>query len=102
MVSSTICFISKLKSDEFNIVKYTLKKIKSKEIEDLYKELKEIKSVGDKIASFFLREVVCIWNLESKIDECQQIYLQPIDTWVEKILEKIEIDKGKNGKKKLI
>lgn len=104
MVLSTIEFILKLK--DYNLIKYCVDEIESKRIENLYMELDKIYGVGDKKVSLFLRDVVCVFDLEKKIENNKQIYLQPIDTWMEKIAEKLniveksEIEKALNENRK--
>jgi len=103
MVLSTIEFILKL--DNYNLINYSLQTIGNEkhEIEKIYSELDSLTAVGDKIASFFLRDLVCIFDLELQSDK--QIFLQPIDIWVSRILEKLniaqksDIDKAISGNK---
>jgi len=47
--------------------------------EEVHKSIIEIRGVGDKIASFFLRDVACIFGIE--LTKNREI-LQPIDTWI--------------------
>lgn len=44
--------------------------------------LRNIHGIGDKVASFILRDIVSIMNLEKGIRPQDQILLQPIDRWV--------------------
>jgi hypothetical protein len=95
MIISYFNFISNL--EHKNIVAYSLNKIKQKEIKDHFYELQKskrpngIESVGPKITSLYLRDLVCINNLEDSIKKEDMIYFQPIDTWVRKIANELEI-----------
>jgi len=91
MVIDTLKFVDQL--DDRNIVNYSLHKISRGELDELWRSLKQnVTQVGPKIASFYLRDLVVLFNLESKISASKQIvYLLPIDTWVRKICIKIGI-----------
>ena len=91
MVIDTLKFIDQL--DDKNIVNYSLNKIDRGELDELWNCLRQnIIQVGPKIASFYLRDLVSLFGLESKISIDEQImYLFPIDTWVRKICIKVGI-----------
>lgn len=92
MVKSIINFILGLKDYNYNLINYILQdyRLKKKfDVKKIYNELDKIHAVGDKIASLFLRDVACIFDL--KIPYKKQIYLQPIDTWVVQVLKKLNI-----------
>jgi len=91
MVIDTFKFIDQL--DDKNIVNYSLNKIDGGELDELWNSLRQnITQVGPKIASFYLRDLVSLFGLESKISTDEQIiYLFPIDTWVRKICIKVGI-----------
>jgi len=59
--------------------------IEEENIEKAYNELKSVISIKDKIASFILRDIVLLYNLEDKVSEIDQVFIQPIDTWLRKI-----------------
>ncbi|MFQ5834872.1 MAG: hypothetical protein ACE5HR_02980 [bacterium] len=105
MIVSTLELISKLQDTGFNLVTYSTKEIREKKIEELYEKLDELDYVGDKITSFFLRDVVCIFDLQ--LDNEQQVFLQPVDTWVGKVIKDLniyresDIDKAIGNKKLL-
>jgi len=108
LVLSTIKFIldenNKNNNLNYNLIKYTLQKIKKCKIEEIYNALDGLTAVGDKIASFFLRDLACIFGL--KIQKDKRIFLQPVDTWVGQVLEKLyicqksDIDKAIRGNEK--
>lgn len=89
MVISILQFVSKL--DEKNIIKYSISKIKSGNVENHFEELDDIFSIGPKIAAFYLRDLVLMYSLDSFINRKDLVYLQPIDTWVRKVAHKVGI-----------
>lgn len=95
MVVSTLEFIGGL--ENINIVAYSVKRIKGGEIAKHYEEIQHAKNkagivqVGPKIASFYLRDVVSLFELESNIPDDFQFCLQPIDVWVRKVAIKTGI-----------
>ena len=89
MVISILNFASKLK--EKNIVKYSISKIKKGELKSHFYELQTIISIGPKIASLYLRDLVWMYSLERLISKDDLVYLQPIDTWVRKVAFKTGI-----------
>ncbi|HWP30229.1 MAG TPA: hypothetical protein VNK96_00655 [Fimbriimonadales bacterium] len=101
MVLSTLELIQNL--DDNNIINYSLQLIENNQIEIIYNQLDSLIAVGDKIASYFLRDVACIFD--SNIHNDKQVLLQPIDTRVSYILEELhiaqknEINKAKKGNK---
>ena len=68
-----------------NLVKYFKQLIEEENIERAYIELKTVISIKDKIASLILRDIVLLYNLEDKVSEITQVFIQPIDTWLKKI-----------------
>jgi hypothetical protein len=44
--------------------------------------LRTIKGIGDKIASFLIRDVVSIMGLESSVSKEERVFLQPVDIWI--------------------
>jgi len=91
MVISILNFVSKLKDK--NIVKYSISKIKKGVLKNHFYELqpKKIISIGPKITSLYLRDLVCMYSLEKFISKEDLIFLQPIDTWVRKVAFKVGI-----------
>ena len=82
---------------EKNILKFLIKKIKSHAFSETYKILDSVWSIGPKIASLILRDIVYIYELENHLKKPDDYYfLQPIDTWVHKLSKEIKlIDKDK-------
>ncbi|NVM22732.1 MAG: hypothetical protein HWN68_13245 [Desulfobacterales bacterium] len=95
MVVSTLEFIGRL--ENLNIVAYSVKRIKGGEIAKHYEEIQHTKNksgivqVGPKIASFYLRDAVSLFELESNVADDFQFCLQPIDIWVRKFAIKTGI-----------
>ncbi len=79
--------------DKGSLVEYTISKIERGEVEEHYKELDRIHSVGPKIASIYLRDVATVYSLEreGKIRIEDMKFFQPIDTWVRRVAAKIGI-----------
>lgn len=93
MVISTLQYIIRLPN--FNIVANSVDSITLSEIDKYYYELQRsangIIQVGPKIASLYIRDVVSLFELEGKVPKEFQFCLQPVDVWVRKIAEKLEI-----------
>lgn len=81
MVVDSFKFFIKL--NDGNVVIYFRNKIINGKLQELYEELTKIREIGDKIASFILRNTVRIHNI--KVAEKDLYYLLPIDTWIDKI-----------------
>lgn len=87
MVLSTLDFVGRLRS--LNIVNYTVQEIRGGRIDKHYDELqRDIVQVGPKIASFYLRDVVSLYRLESQVPAEFVFCLQPVDVWVRKLVNK--------------
>jgi len=102
MIFDTLEFISRL--PDKNIAKYSVM-IKNYKLGQLWYGLQKskskggIRSVGKKIASLYLRDLVTILGLEREVSYDHQVFLQPIDTWVRRITSKIGIEETKNEMK---
>lgn len=89
MVISLVNFIQF--NDAKNILRFLIEQIKSKKIAKAYQTLDGIWSIGLKIASLILRDVVYIYKLESYLSKEEYHFLQPIDTWVHNLSKRIEL-----------
>jgi len=90
MVVSILEFLSTI--PRRNIVAYTVKQIQDSTINSHYWELQnKIAQVGPKVASFYLRDVVSLFELWHEVSDESQEYLQPIDTWVRKLALKAKL-----------
>lgn len=79
-----------------NLVRYIYDEVNKGHIDDVYWELQSIHSIGHKIASFVLRDVVDLYyDKLGKVSSVRRIdgqkLLQPIDTWVEQVAKKAGI-----------
>ena len=54
-------------------------------LEKAFITLTNMKGIGDKVASFILRDVVYIFNLEKDVPSKDLMFLQPIDVWIRRI-----------------
>jgi hypothetical protein len=68
----------------YNPFSYVATKIPNS-MTDAFLILRNIKGIGDKVAAFLLRDMVCIMDLEAKVPSEHRIYLQPIDRWVREV-----------------
>ena len=93
MVISLLNFIQSI--EEKNIVKYLINKIKQKKLPEIFKELDSVWSVGPKIASLVLRDIVYIYKLEDFVNGNDYDYLQPVDTWVHQIARRFKLTRFK-------
>jgi hypothetical protein len=91
MVLSSLSFIVN-HCDNCNILEHSIQHIQNGEIITLSDELHNIVSVGDKIASFFLRDTVFVYNLETYLKPEDYYYVLPVDTWVRKVADKLGIE----------
>jgi hypothetical protein len=89
MVISLVNFIQF--NNEKNILHFLIEQIKSKKIAEAYRNLDGIWSIGPKITSLILRDVVYIYGLENYLSDEDYYFLQPIDTWVHNLSKKIEL-----------
>ncbi len=86
MVVSTLRYISRL--PDHNIVTHSVSRIRESKVGEHYNELQAAKNkqgivqVGPKIASFYLRDVVWLFELDGEVPADFQFCLQPIDVWV--------------------
>lgn len=85
MVLHTLCFVNNLTEHDKNIVSYSKKMILQGKLDDLNNELQKIYSVGPKIASLWIRDLVTIYNFEEFLSSKSEFwkYMFPVDTWVQ-------------------
>src|ERR1051326_1133707 len=79
MVICTLQFVGRL--PQSNIVTHSLEIIKARQVDKLYDELRHengngIFQVGSKVASFYIRDLVTLFDLEGQIEQWQQYCLQ--------------------------
>ena len=102
MVLHTLCFVNNLSEYDNNIVSYSKTMISEGKLEDLYRELQKIHSVGPKIASLWIRDLVTIFGLEEFLGSTAKFweYMFPVDTWVEqfyRFFKEIKEDSPENS-----
>lgn len=54
-------------------------------IEPQFLRMVDVRGIGPKISSLFLRDVVVIFGMEDSIDHVDRLYVQPIDKWMRAI-----------------
>lgn len=90
MVLDSLSFIMN-HCEHYNILEHSIHHIQNGEVAQVSKELHSIISVGDKIASFFLRDTVFVYDLDSYLKAEDYHYVMPIDTWVRQVADKLEM-----------
>jgi hypothetical protein len=106
MVLSTLDFLVRI--PEWNIVAYSVAKIRSNQIESHFRELQAaqsssgIRQVGSKIAAVYLRDLVSLFRLEDQVgDNVAEICVQPIDVWVRRLALRLELVNSKASDRKV-
>ncbi|MBS1705593.1 MAG: hypothetical protein JST40_06940 [Armatimonadetes bacterium] len=56
--------------------------VQNQRIEPHFLRVVDIRGVGPKISSTFLRDMVLLFDLEDKIDNADRLYVQPVDRWL--------------------
>lgn len=106
MILSALNYIYKI--PENKIVSYSIEKVKKKYTSNLFKELKEnIHQVGNKVSSFYLRDLITIFSLDKYLLKDDYVFLMPIDTQVKKFALKTRIitnekEKDANIRQKIV
>lgn len=83
MVISILEFVSKI--DGKNVVNYSISRTRNGELKNHFWELQNIRSIGPKCSSLYLRDLISVYSLEADLHEEDLICLQPIDTWVRQV-----------------
>lgn len=94
MVLSLINFVQSKKQK--NILVHIIGQIKNGKIKGVYNELDSLRSFGQKVTSFVLRDIVVIYELRKHLKKNEFQFVQPIDTWVHRVSKSMEIVKRKN------
>jgi hypothetical protein len=79
---------------EMNIIKYSIEKVKKGNLHEHYMELLQLRQIGPKIASFYLRDIIMFYKLEKDLEKHingDYTDLLPIDTWIKKNAIKFNI-----------
>jgi len=92
MVIESIRFIrDNLKDYDYNIFNWAIDLIRTNCCPEAFSALTGIFAIGDKLATFYLRDVTLVSDLEPTIRSESYIYFQPIDTWVKQVSDAIGI-----------
>lgn len=107
MVAESVSFVrTELTSYDGNVFSWAADSIRSGKSDEAYLALDRIHAVGDKLASFYLRDVVFLEELEDAVGTADYPYLQPVDTWVLRVARSLKvIERGDSGsvvKEKLV
>jgi hypothetical protein len=109
MVAETISFArDELQAQNCNVFMWAVDAVRSGKAADAYERLTNIFAVGDKLATFYLRDVALLAGIEDAIQADDYPYFQPVDTWVEQVatslglIEREDIGSRSAIKRKLI
>lgn len=58
---------------------------KTGRVEPQFLRMVDVRGIGPKISSLFLRDVVVLYGMEDEIDHVDRLYVQPIDKWMRAI-----------------
>lgn len=89
LVLSTLALIRDLPQN--NIVTWSLNEIQSGNILRVYQRIDAVVSVGDKITSFYLRDLDLIYDLRGALTPAAYLLTQPIDVWVARVSKELGI-----------
>lgn len=87
MVLDILRFIHRCPSND--IVLYSIEEIKNGNTKKLYSEIDTIWQIGPKVTSLYLRDLVFCYDL--KLSSEDYFVIQPIDTWVRQVLNRLSI-----------
>jgi hypothetical protein len=57
----------------------------TKRIEPRFLRMVDVRGIGPKLASLFMRDVVFLYGLEDELDPVDRLYVQPVDKWLRQI-----------------
>ncbi len=81
------------------IIGYAKTQIEQRRIKDAFQRIIGVNGVGEKIASFFLRDVASYYGLFEEVGQCENVLnrelLQPVDIWIGRISEISSVPKPK-------
>lgn len=90
MVKETISFArDELQGQGCNVFTWAVGAVGSGKAADAYERLISIFAVGDKLATFYLRDVALLEGVEDSIQTDDYWYFQPVDTWVEQVAQSL-------------
>jgi len=95
MVIDAIDFTTRsLTEHDSNIVAYAVSMIKSGKVKEAFDALDRIHAVGDKIASFYLRDVAIVYGLSDSLCWDTHKYCFPVDTWLRQVSDRLGVTDG--------
>jgi hypothetical protein len=84
---SAVEFAQRLTEHNYNLVGWVTAQLKQDQVQDAHRQLCGINGIGEKIASFFLREAAWCFDVTPSRDRA---LLQPIDVWVRRAVERMD------------
>lgn len=88
MVRESVSFArDELIAYDRNVFTWAVDAIRRGEADAAYGALVRIFAVGDKLATFYLRDVTLVEDIEACVRPKDYRYFQPVDTWVEQVAE---------------
>jgi hypothetical protein len=94
MVIDALGYIINIPS--YNIVNHSIIEIESRRIRHHRDELKQIMGVGAKTSALYLRDIIFIFNCH--LEQNESLEIQPIDTWVDQVVNSLRGDKDSDQK----
>jgi hypothetical protein len=91
MVVASIGFARSLSSYDCNAFNWAVAAIQNGRAAEAYEALTGIFAVRDKLATFYLRDVTLVEGIEDNIRDDDFGYFQPVDTWVERVVESLRV-----------
>jgi hypothetical protein len=91
MVEASIGFARRLPDYDCNVFNWAVASIQNERAAEAYEALTGIFAVRDKLATFYLRDVTLVEDIEVGIRSDSYGYFQPVDTWVERVAESLGI-----------
>jgi hypothetical protein len=91
MVVASIQFARRLPTYDCNVFNWAVAAIQDAQAAEAYEVLTGIFAVRDKLATFYLRDVTLVQDIEGSIRKDDYAYFQPVDTWVERVAESLRI-----------
>lgn len=92
MVSGLLAYQAEVwRHNGLTITEYMVNNIKSGKAEQMSSELKSIYAIGDKLSSFYLRDLAFVYNLEKYIKPDGLGLFYPVDVWVARVGADLEI-----------
>ena len=86
MVIDSLRLVSELTRYDHSLIKYTIENVKN--LPQVYDTITNIRYVGPKTGSLFIRDAAVFYKLEDRLKENDHQYVQPVDTWVRQMCER--------------